>query len=560
LATEPLGSQAAGDVPLFAEETVPTLGDVRSVGELLTDVDYRARQLLHEAEGADAAALVAAWPRVAASAERLWRALPGRETPASRAGGQERPVAGDDQMALIASAGVAISAEVAANPRWPGPRTAPDSRLVDLASTIDRAAGLVERYGGDILAHLDGPPRADVLAARARLMHGVYLSSHAVSRCLHDYGAEQNRANPKAAPLATTRSPNIVAPLGPWHDRFARIEDIARSYVAPRWPAALAGEVTARDHAPARIRQAVSAWNTAATRTAADISASPADLAFVARTQRLIAGHTSMIVGSLRADQIAPDLAPTVDRLAEHASQASGLWSQLGRRWSEIGTADPTAPRNPALDRAASEVRAAMRQLTHDDNEPRAADLIRHHPLYPQALAVALETAPTSREVASALRIQATRTDLAASPRVVHQRLLHDFPDDREHSATIAAQKQRAAAAIRAGGPMQIPTPMRDRLIRTAAATAEHTATLDRVAATTSPDELLGTAAPLPSEAQTALHASGHAAPRRGPNPTVTAQAAAQTPTAGQQARAVVRQHWHPRQSSAPNKGTAPRS
>lgn len=43
---------------------VPTTRDVRSVGEMLTDVDYLARQLLIDVTGDDAGHLVRSWPDV----------------------------------------------------------------------------------------------------------------------------------------------------------------------------------------------------------------------------------------------------------------------------------------------------------------------------------------------------------------------------------------------------------------------------------------------------------------------------------------------------------------
>src|SRR3546814_2957541 len=55
-----------------------TSRDVRSVGEMLFDVDYLARQLLMDIDGDAAGTLLRSWPTMVAAAEDLWASLPGR--------------------------------------------------------------------------------------------------------------------------------------------------------------------------------------------------------------------------------------------------------------------------------------------------------------------------------------------------------------------------------------------------------------------------------------------------------------------------------------------------
>uniref|UniRef100_UPI0030F9E126 hypothetical protein n=1 Tax=uncultured Nocardioides sp. TaxID=198441 RepID=UPI0030F9E126 len=86
MATDLRLAYAAIDEELFDVDQIPvTSRDVRSVGEMLFDVDYLARQLLMDVAGDDAGTLLRSWPTMVAAAEDLWASLPGR-----RPGGDER--------------------------------------------------------------------------------------------------------------------------------------------------------------------------------------------------------------------------------------------------------------------------------------------------------------------------------------------------------------------------------------------------------------------------------------------------------------------------------------
>src|SRR5665811_526858 len=50
--------------------------DQRSVGELLLDADFTTRQLLMDAAGQDAPAMLRTWGEVVQSASELWATLP----------------------------------------------------------------------------------------------------------------------------------------------------------------------------------------------------------------------------------------------------------------------------------------------------------------------------------------------------------------------------------------------------------------------------------------------------------------------------------------------------
>ena len=79
MATDLRPAYADIDEELFDVDQIPmTSRDVRSVGEMLFDVDYLARQLLMDVDGDAAGTLLRSWPTMVAAAEELWASLPGR--------------------------------------------------------------------------------------------------------------------------------------------------------------------------------------------------------------------------------------------------------------------------------------------------------------------------------------------------------------------------------------------------------------------------------------------------------------------------------------------------
>src|SRR3546814_12677691 len=79
LATDLRLAYADIDQELFDVDQIPmTSRDVRSVGEMLFDVDYLARQLLMAIDGDAAGTLLRSWPPLVAAAADLWASLPRR--------------------------------------------------------------------------------------------------------------------------------------------------------------------------------------------------------------------------------------------------------------------------------------------------------------------------------------------------------------------------------------------------------------------------------------------------------------------------------------------------
>lgn len=124
---DPSGRRHADvDEPLFDPDLIPNVGDPRSVGELLRDVDLQARQLLLDVTGDDAAGLLRGWPLVVDASAQLWHALPGQPTDPTRREDHDRPMT---RLSVLSEA-VADSLRSAAGPsarsipaltRWPPP-------------------------------------------------------------------------------------------------------------------------------------------------------------------------------------------------------------------------------------------------------------------------------------------------------------------------------------------------------------------------------------------------------------------------------------------------------
>ncbi|WP_036491706.1 hypothetical protein, partial [Nocardioides sp. CF8] len=67
------------DDALFDTTQIPlTSRDIRTVGELLHDVDHTARHLLMDVAGDDAGRLLHGWPDLVTAASSLWSSLPGQ--------------------------------------------------------------------------------------------------------------------------------------------------------------------------------------------------------------------------------------------------------------------------------------------------------------------------------------------------------------------------------------------------------------------------------------------------------------------------------------------------
>src|ERR1035437_893285 len=323
--------------------------DQRSVGELLLDADFTNRQLLMDVTGDDAPAMLRTWGEVVQSASELWATLP------QPVGGATSPIDGIT-MARLESMSQAMHRNQVRR-GWPGDGPS-DERLLRVAETLTRAADLIGRRGGHI-GPTDPAIRADLDAARMRIMHTLYVGAHSVG-----VAAQQHVADVE---LATTRGMSDrerrAVPRGQDAiNRLAAFEQLAGAYVGTQFARAAQGEHVHGPNGTEPVHPAPIRWGIQAHRPLAAAPA-PANLLLASRTQAGIATaaaailHAGARTGNVDAHAYEHRLAPTLD-----ATQQA--WTHVATRWAEM-----TSPASrTALDlvHAAGEVRAAVREVSHD--------------------------------------------------------------------------------------------------------------------------------------------------------------------------------------------------
>src|SRR5215216_3378570 len=149
--------------------------DRRTVGELLADSDLLARETLLDLSADHSAAMVRTWGQAVDAAARLWAVLPSA-VPTRRS----EP----DLMLRLRQMATGIAASTSAG-HWPGPG-ATDERLLQIAHNLSRARTLVERYGRDVQP-TTAEVRGDLAAARARIMHTLYLAAHGTALAITEH-------------------------------------------------------------------------------------------------------------------------------------------------------------------------------------------------------------------------------------------------------------------------------------------------------------------------------------------------------------------------------------
>ncbi len=418
-ATGTLGVEfAAAEAKLFDVDAIPfTTGDIRTVGEMLADVDHQARLLLLDVDGDNAGGLVRGWPALVTAASELWTALP-------RTSYTHEPH--DRPMERLVAHAANIDNSLTAG--WPG-RGAPDTRLAHMAETLQAAGSLVRRYGPEICGH-GAALRQDLQAARSRTMHALYVAAHAGSVALHAHGRDRYREARQAGrrvSLSTVHSPYVVAPTATWVGRFVTAEAIAGRYLAGGFVAGVAGEARPRAAAHNRIPRALAGWDNQAHRTLAARS-SAADNVTVSRTQALIAGVGLLLVDADSHNRAATTSAtgdPPTDRLASSLDAVGRAWNNLASRWDDLPA--PTDRPDSTLLRASAELRAAYRELTHNATTTFPPDVIAQHPGLERALNATLAAIESAPELADVLAEKANQPGLIGRARALSQRAHNDI-------------------------------------------------------------------------------------------------------------------------------------
>ena len=408
---------SAVETELFDADAVPfTTGDIRTVGEMLADVDHQARLLLLDVDGDKAGGLVRGWPALVTAGSELWAALP-RTGYADES--HDRPME-----RLVAHAGT-IDNSLSAG--WPG-RGDADHRVAHMTETLQAAGSLVRRYGPEISGQ-GAALRQDLQAARSRTMHSLYVAAHASSVALHAHGHDRYREARQAGrkvSLSTVHSPYVVAPTATWVGRFATAEAIAGRYLAGGLVAGVAGEARRPTDDHSRVPRALAGWDIQAHRTLAARS-SAADNVIVSRTQALIAGVGLVLVDADSHNRAAMTSAdrPSGDRLTTSLAAVGRAWSNLASRWYDLPA--PTDRPDPKLLRASAELRAAYRELTHDATTTLRPDVIAQHPGLERALNATLAAIESAPELADVLAAKASQPGLVGRARALSHRAHNDI-------------------------------------------------------------------------------------------------------------------------------------
>ncbi|MFN8191564.1 MAG: hypothetical protein U0R78_14210 [Nocardioidaceae bacterium] len=402
---------AAADSELFDPRRLPpTQPDARSVGELLSHVDHQARQLLMDVGAADAGALLHGWPPLADAAGRAWDTLPafGHASVAT----QHVP-----EIDRIRTTARAIERRLG-RARWPGQQQ-PDVRLGEMASTLDRVAELVARFGTEIPRR--GDAVGDLQAARALLMHGLYLTAHAVGVALYDVGRHQyvrsrrtGRYDPDHA-----GSPYAIAPVTEWIHRMAVCETLADRYLRKPHAAGIAVRALAASDNDHRLAHALARWHIQTHRTLASQCWEP-NLVLIARTQAMIAAATSVLLQAAH-----PAGHDETDRLESLVAGSAPAWNELGRRWGDLTR--PDARVDAALLDAAAEVRAAYREITHHPTGLADLETIAARPGFTTGLKESLQALEPSLEIAHLALEKAWTPGLRGPARALSIRAHNDI-------------------------------------------------------------------------------------------------------------------------------------
>ncbi|WP_157537478.1 hypothetical protein [Nocardioides sp. Root190] len=392
------------DDALFDATEVPlTTRDIRTVGELLHDVDDTARRLLMDVAGEDAGRLLQAWPGLVTAAASVWSSLPGQ---GFGAGARTR----DEPITRLVSLADTITKKLR-HSSWP-PASPPDPRIAQMTQTLGHAGDLVHRYGPDIPIQRADTFR-DLEAARARIIHALYLSAHAVGVSLHQHGHNlyaEALGTDRPVALNPLQSPYAVASTTAWIHRMAVSEAAAGRYLDGRFTRAIAGEVRPPIEDDARIARALAGWDIQAHRTLAS-DAWNTNMVLITRTQGLIAGAAIVI---LEAAQLAGHIRST-DRLTPAIAEAGQAWSNLASRWGDLTA--PDARLDPDLMRAAAEVRAALRELTHDTTTLASLNTIATRPGLELAATAALHAHESASELAYVIADKAEAPNLTGPAR-----------------------------------------------------------------------------------------------------------------------------------------------
>jgi hypothetical protein len=419
--------------------------DRRTLDELLADSETLARETLFDVSADQGPAMLPTWGQMIQAAAQLWISLP-----------PDAAQAPDPHiMARLYTLGRGIGRTVTVG-GWPGPGPY-DERLLEIGLNLAQATVVMERgSGGGPAGFLTG--QSEARSGRSQLVHTLYFVAHGVGVTRNAYLAQQEQRlhvdtqrrrrmvdRPDRAEVTAGR--DVVARLGVF-------EQVAGDWVSahPAGPAQGASS-SLRSLLTCRLESALATWDVQAHRTLAAAPDVP-DLVRVARVQALIAATTGVVTRAAAHNQLADREA--VRRLTPFLQQAEAAWTRTAKGWGEL--AAPASRADPALIRAASEVRAAISAAActrtgwaSPAHLAGRVDLAQTIQTFHLASATAVDIAHVGREVAATNRHLTTTARAQAVP--LHESVRRGLVNLTEEVIVASGQAAAAAAALHPSTP-----------------------------------------------------------------------------------------------------------
>ena len=329
--------------------------DHRSVGELLLECDLTARRMLIDPDVLDPAAMVRAWPEVVQAAHELLQALPTQDSPAATVHGPQvrtSDLTGERLHLMAIAMHLNLSQRV-----WPGEGPV-DRHFLTIAGNLVRAHDLIDQH----LRRTSTPTAAvlaDAAAARTRVLHTVYVGSHAIQLAAR---ARTRDLQIRRGPHSARRRTSQLNALQFVQDKTAAFEQVAGAEVYRQFPAAISGE---RREPPAmdRLSTALAAWDVETHRALAR-EPSMANLCELTHVQSTTLALTRVVLNAAVARDVA-DQAPVRAHVEPRLTAAQCAWGELYGTLRQLAK-HPHRAVNRDLRLAGSELVLAFSELVFD--------------------------------------------------------------------------------------------------------------------------------------------------------------------------------------------------
>ena len=318
-----------------------------SVGELLLEGDLTARRLLLDPDALDAAAMVRTWPEVVQAGHEFLAILPrrgGGPGVHALAAARSQDQTGE-RLQLMATS----MHQHFANRSWPGDGP-PDDQLLAIAGNLIRAHDMVASHRRP--APLLTPAvLADAAVARERVLHTLYVASHAINVAV--------QAQLRTHPGADKSTPRIGSALRSAQQRLATFEAVAGREVYrtfPSDPALEHREPPSQD----RLSAALAGWDIATHRALAR-EPSMANLAELTRVQTHTLAMTRAVLDAAASLGVL-DAPAYHGRLLPRLTEAEDAWGNLHATVRDL-TSHTHRSVTPDLRAAGSEVAHALSEI-----------------------------------------------------------------------------------------------------------------------------------------------------------------------------------------------------